>query len=318
MTISYPVRDHLELARDLAAQLGAQWKGNHFDMPADLGEGLVEAYSYEGFSTTFSRFRMKREVKIERVYNEIKGQLVLGFILKGATRKFFTPSNRRLGQLYCGTYISTPSTQSFGIFKQDEWYEQVSMLIDSQWLRRYLQSELPEILWQPDSPLFIVLEIPDLVASGFRKLITGDHRAPLRRKAVELQCLLSIVQTVQRLGEKGRSYEQKKHHPEDINRILEIAEYIDENLDEHVPISRLSGLFGMNKDKLQGLFKSVFGYTVADFARNKRMTRAYELIEEGHTVSEVGRGVGYTNLSHFSRAFRSIYGYNPSELLRGK
>ncbi|MEM8549866.1 MAG: helix-turn-helix transcriptional regulator, partial [Verrucomicrobiota bacterium] len=61
----------------------------------------------------------------------------------------------------------------------------------------------------------------------------------------------------------------------------------------------------------------LYGNTVFGYLRAKRMERAYELLRDGaNSVIEVACAVGYSNASHFARAFREHHGQNPRSLLK--
>lgn len=47
------------------------------------------------------------------------------------------------------------------------------------------------------------------------------------------------------------------------------------------------------------------------------MERAFSLIQDGrHNVSQTAVAVGYTNISHFSDAFRAYFGVSPHMLVK--
>lgn len=82
-------------------------------------------------------------------------------------------------------------------------------------------------------------------------------------------------------------------------------------------ISDLSREVGLNEYKLKRGFRSLFGETLHAYHRNARMDMARSLILSGcHNVCEVACAVGYSNPSHFSRAFHNRFSVNPGEFLR--
>ncbi len=72
----------------------------------------------------------------------------------------------------------------------------------------------------------------------------------------------------------------------------------------------------MSESKLQKLFKGVFGITIYQYALKVRIEEAKRMIESKRfSVSEVGYEIGYTNLSHFTAAFKKHVGTNPKQYL---
>ena len=91
--------------------------------------------------------------------------------------------------------------------------------------------------------------------------------------------------------------------------------FIIENLNQNITIRSLLNMVSINEHKLQSGFKTLFGSTIKQHIRKLRMQKARQLIlQENYLVSEAGYDVGYTNLSHFTIAFRQEYGILPGDL----
>ena len=72
----------------------------------------------------------------------------------------------------------------------------------------------------------------------------------------------------------------------------------------------------MSERKLQKLFKDVFGNTIYQYALKVKIEEAKRMIEtKQFAISEVGYNIGYTNLSHFTAAFKKQVGVNPKQYL---
>lgn len=79
----------------------------------------------------------------------------------------------------------------------------------------------------------------------------------------------------------------------------------------------LAKAMALSRTQLHRRLKSLIGFAPARYIRYVRLQRAKEWLEkEDVTVSEVAFRTGFINLSHFTRAFRSQFGFNPSELRR--
>jgi AraC-like DNA-binding protein len=77
-------------------------------------------------------------------------------------------------------------------------------------------------------------------------------------------------------------------------------------------IHDLSKLGCLNEHKLKLAFKSTLGKTAFTFLREVRMDRAAELLKnDRHSVIQVANEVGYSNASHFARAFKDRHGLLP-------
>ena len=65
---------------------------------------------------------------------------------------------------------------------------------------------------------------------------------------------------------------------------------------------------------LQRHFRLQYGLTVSGWLREVRLRKAYSGLVQGATVKEMAFDLGYKQLSHFSRDFKSYFGVSPSFL----
>jgi len=87
---------------------------------------------------------------------------------------------------------------------------------------------------------------------------------------------------------------------------------LSENIAEPPSIINLSRMVGINDCKLKRGFKMVFNTTPFGYVQELRMAQAKQLFIDGTpSVTFVANQVGYTNVGHFSAAFRKFYGTTP-------
>jgi AraC-like DNA-binding protein len=60
-------------------------------------------------------------------------------------------------------------------------------------------------------------------------------------------------------------------------------------------------------------FKAVYGCTVHQYVREKRLQAAADQIRAGTPVLQAAEQAGFGDYSVFLRAFRSVYGRSPRE-----
>ena len=75
-------------------------------------------------------------------------------------------------------------------------------------------------------------------------------------------------------------------------------------------IAELSREVGLNQLKLKQGFKKIFGTSIYAMFLQERMKKAHQLLQD-HNVAETAYLVGYSNVSHFSKAFVQHYGMTP-------
>jgi AraC-like DNA-binding protein len=85
-----------------------------------------------------------------------------------------------------------------------------------------------------------------------------------------------------------------------------------ENLEEPPSLQELARRVGCSPFHLSRLFTQATGQTITRYVRQLRLERAAELLESGRfNVTETALEVGYSSLSHFSKAFAEHFGHCP-------
>jgi AraC-like DNA-binding protein len=80
-------------------------------------------------------------------------------------------------------------------------------------------------------------------------------------------------------------------------------------------IPELSKNLGINQCYLKKGFKEMYGLTIYDFVQEQRMEIAKGMIQQSQfNVSEISESLGFASTSSFSKAFKKMYGMNPSEM----
>ncbi|NAY91744.1 helix-turn-helix domain-containing protein [Muricauda sp. JGD-17] len=98
----------------------------------------------------------------------------------------------------------------------------------------------------------------------------------------------------------------------EIQKLMEIARFIQETPEQQFTIPALSKKSGLSAGKLQEGFKFLYQRTVSDFIRNARLEKAEKLIRETDmNVSEVVYAIGLTSRSYFCKIFKEKYHCNP-------
>ncbi len=89
------------------------------------------------------------------------------------------------------------------------------------------------------------------------------------------------------------------------DRVGRVREALLGNLEYPPPLAELGKLVGCSPFYLSRLFRDETGQTISQFLRGARLARAAELLRGGEgNVTEAAMAVGYSSLSHFSKAFR--------------
>jgi len=170
---------------------------------------------------------------------------------------------------------------------------------------------------------FVVADIPASLAPEFEQLPAFIHLHPALIQYVRFlhqqlqqhssvnsqrQMLLLLIQLLQ---------EQCGKSPRLDRRIAVAQDYLDQRFDSAVSIAQLAQVANLSTRQLSELFRKQLGMTPHQYLIEKRMQRAWQLLEQGNlSIQQVADAVGYTSLAAFSDRFRKHFAIPPSYFRR--
>jgi len=100
----------------------------------------------------------------------------------------------------------------------------------------------------------------------------------------------------------------------EVRSILEAVSLIDNNLDGLGSIRTIAQKVGLNGNKIQDGFKSIYGLTVNAYIQKTRLEVAKNLLlKTDYSIQEIMQKVGWNSKSYFSKIFRDTYQVSPSD-----
>jgi AraC-like DNA-binding protein len=95
---------------------------------------------------------------------------------------------------------------------------------------------------------------------------------------------------------------------------IDLDKFISANFMFNIPISEFARLTGRSLSTFKRDFKNIYHDTPEKWLRERRLNEARRLIiHEGKKPSEVYYQVGFENFSHFSAAYKQLFGLNASD-----
>ncbi len=127
------------------------------------------------------------------------------------------------------------------------------------------------------------------------------------------KCVELFHYTTQILNNKGnkklKTYTQKQ-----VQDVLEIKNFLDENLNSYYSMPQLAKMFNISLSKLQSIFIEYYGASPYKYHLNKRLEKAYQLITKTQMkMDEIAKSVGFSSYDNFFKAYNKKYNCNPSE-----
>ncbi len=100
-------------------------------------------------------------------------------------------------------------------------------------------------------------------------------------------------------------------------KISQILDYINGNLTADLSVDALAARCYTSKYHFMRRFRTLTGYSVHQYVREKRLLAAAELLRRGASAQEAGLRCGFQDYSAFQRAFKRQFGLTPRQLRSG-
>ena len=98
-------------------------------------------------------------------------------------------------------------------------------------------------------------------------------------------------------------------------RFNELINYIEDNLCEDINYKKLSQILGVNEYTMHRIFLFITNYTLGEYIRKRRLSMAaLDLVDNGDKIIDIAIKYNYDSPQAFSRAFKSMMGFLPSEI----
>lgn len=100
-------------------------------------------------------------------------------------------------------------------------------------------------------------------------------------------------------------------------KIGQIVAWLDSRLHDTITLDEVGAEFGLSRSLLTREFRRHTGKSFIDYCNGHRIERAATLLATGgKSVTSVALESGFSNLSHFHRQFKAIYGLTPAAFRR--
>lgn len=98
------------------------------------------------------------------------------------------------------------------------------------------------------------------------------------------------------------------------NRLKEMLVWIDNHLADNLTVSEIADSANVCTRECQRIFQQYLHYSPVEYIRRKRVFHAARLLSDtDRTVTDIALNCGFSNISYFSKQFRTLFDRTPSE-----
>lgn len=289
------------------------------NIPASVGHGkMVTTYCNSGIRVIISDYRFHQPVTVKTENSHsifgfgfcLSGAIQVhptwckeGFIIHKGQSGFFSFPEQE-GYVEC---ITTQPLLRVNIFLSPELLLQLTGMEPEQ---------MPSILTNNEqSPVRIAHETTPHMQTALNQIIHCTYQGLTKQLYIESKILELIAYKVAQLEfDPEHTVSKRKLTSDEIERIRYAASLLTHDLEHPPNIADLSHHVGMCRSKLYACFREVFGITPFGYLQQKRMETAGNLLKSGEVnVTQAAYTVGYSSLSHFTKAFKQHFGVTPSK-----
>ncbi|QJD86163.1 AraC family transcriptional regulator [Cohnella herbarum] len=194
-------------------------------------------------------------------------------------------------------------------------YEKVTLLFQKEVLRSLLQENEDfdplSCFRSGSSAIKLGGREQDFIEELFRKMI-AEHQKNLPGSHYYRKIMLAeLLLFIKRKLDSSQRYdliESNLAH----KAISQAVNFINQNFYQRLTLDDVSKKFFLSASYLSRTFKPATGYTFIEYINTIRVKEARSLLSNSElSISEIADRVGYANLTHFGRVFKSITGFSP-------
>ena len=144
-----------------------------------------------------------------------------------------------------------------------------------------------------------------------KQIVACPYRGNIRKIFLEAKALELTAKKLYEL-EKKYCNASADLAGRELDLVREAYHLLVKNMSEPPSLHDLSREVGINRNKLNKGFKQLYGMTVFQVLRSKRLSTAWEMLQGTDlSMTEIAHLVGYTDQANFTNAFRKHFGKTP-------
>ena len=323
---SSPIAMLKQFANYLEATIHEDFAAGKLVLDNSKGKGYISLYElFPGLTAWIYNISLNEELKIKMDFSSDR-PYYFGYNVSGYQMQRFSNESeyQKLEQNHAFVLIGDPGSVAEFTIPAMEDYQCCYLILNPVILknsqlaaRKSLQNNMIEVFHntQKERPYRHIGKL-DMTAGKYAKILVNNDRTDVVGRLLTEGAISNLLAA--QIEEHDASNNTSDLLPqltdEELTRISEIGDYIQDNINSDTSINALSSHFYMSPKKLQAGVRFLFGCSINDFVNGIRMETARELMHYGEmSVSEICYLVGISSRSYFSKMFYKRFGALPRD-----
>ena len=323
------VSKHIDLISvwgEIAKELGTELKDGMLTVPLQYGDGFMKVSELlNGIKIALGSLSINTVCMFSQPAVKDEWYLLrfADFVLGG-------PMEFRIGNetmidnstYRSHVYLTSHRFDWSSMISKGTTYKGIMILLNREWMAKYLDIEEHEDVFKEYLSLKVATLDFEPMDQEYRacvdEIIRENSQHPFHKIAAENRVMYIIERFFGRLHQKIHDKRKGKLRlkNEEVWRLMDVeALLVKESVQPPPTIPELARIAAMSETRLKTNFKKIYGSNIYAYYQRNRMRRAREMLLTGnYSVKEVGLEIGYSNLSHFTMAFKKEFQILPSEI----
>jgi AraC-like DNA-binding protein len=324
ITHSFRLKNYEQWLEEFAEKINTPLKDHLLVLPPQLGKGTIMAHSMSPhLSYAILNFKLESDLELIREADGEKG-FSLSFNQVEVQKSVQIGSDQSViadkRQLRNDIFLSDTRNSLHLKIPAGSSVKRLVIFASHELAARYLPAELLEKLDTfarenslSDNPYFVSLPHRETLKELF-EMKENDPLSQIRKLSRIIHLTEKFLHSFLRQEQTTLPRSMKKG---DLESMQHIEHILSSRLEGFPSLESLAHEVFMSTSKLKNLFKQVYGYTLYDYYNKNRLQRAKEMLITGQcSIKQAGSEIGFSNLSHFAKAFKKEFGILPRDLVR--
>ena len=281
-----------------------------YEVLRKYGQGFIKTYAFPGVTLSISDFKLKNDILLN--YKATYNRLQLSFLMIG--EKIITLKDAKediiceSGECYMVNMCSVEGKVKISSKKP---FKEVKIRISAEFFKTMNITD--EMVYKKLSDTKLVIPINNELFKVLRELDSSNLHG-LNRKIFLMIKVLELLVLQRENYIKSVVYTSINGYNMLVKNIYTTRQYILDNIKDNFSIKDLSRKVGVNSSNLSREFKRLFGQSINEFSRNKKMNYAQYMLKNTElTIYQISEEIGYKNATHFTVAFKKHIGVTPKK-----